>query len=84
MVGPEKKFQNGGSHMAGKRYFEIGFCKYVISLEGNVTNLLRRIYRKYIRHSFVSRVYYGPTMVEQGEKFSKLRFSAAWKMLFYD
>ena len=28
MVGPEKHFQNGGFQMAGKRYFDIGFCKY--------------------------------------------------------
>ena len=25
---PEKNFQNEGSQMAGKRYHEIGFCKY--------------------------------------------------------
>ena len=31
MVGPEKNFQNVGSHMAGKRYFETGFWKYSIS-----------------------------------------------------
>ena len=27
MVVPEKNFQNGGSRIARKRYFEIGFCK---------------------------------------------------------
>ena len=26
MVASEKNFQNGNSHMAGKRYFEIGFA----------------------------------------------------------
>ena len=57
--------------MAGKRYFEIGFCKYSISLESNVTNLLRRVYTKCVRYYHVSRVYYGPTMVGPGEKFSK-------------
>ena len=29
MVGfEEKHFQNNSSEMAGKRYFDIGFCKY--------------------------------------------------------
>ena len=31
MVEPEKNFQNGGSHIAGKRYFGIGFFIYSIS-----------------------------------------------------
>ena len=26
-TGPEKNFQNGGNHTAGKRYFEIGFSE---------------------------------------------------------
>ena len=26
MAGPEKNFQNKSSQMAGKRYFEYGFC----------------------------------------------------------
>ena len=28
-LGPEKTFQNGGSHMARKRDFEISFCNLV-------------------------------------------------------
>ena len=56
MVGQEKNFQNGGSYMAGKSCFEIGFCKNSISKESNLTNILRRIYRKCLRHSCVFRV----------------------------
>ena len=51
--------------MAGKRHFEFDFCKK----ESQFPNLVSRIYRKYIRYSFVSRVYYGSTMVGSGEKF---------------
>ena len=68
--------------MAGKCYSEIGFWLYSISLESNVTDLLRRIYRKRVRLYFVSRVFYGPTMVGPGEKYSRLRFSDGWKTLF--
>ena len=69
--------------MAGKRYFEMGFCKHSIPKESNVTNLLCRIYRKCVKHFVVSRVFYGPTMVAPGEKFSKCKFSEAWKTPFY-
>ena len=31
MAGPEKNYQNGGSQMSGKRYFEIGFYRYIMS-----------------------------------------------------
>ena len=33
MVGQEKNFQNGSFNMAGKRIFEIGFCKYRTMLQ---------------------------------------------------
>ena len=43
---------------------------------------MRRKYIKCVRNSLASRVYYGPTMVGAGEKFSKCRFSEAWKCYF--
>ena len=46
--------------MAGKRYYDVGFCKYRISQEGNVAGLLHIIYKKCIRQSFASSIYYGP------------------------
>ena len=55
--------------MAVNAIFEVYFFKCSISKESNVTYLLRRIYRKFVRNSFVSRVYYGPSMVGPGEKF---------------
>ena len=58
-------FQTRGSQMAGKCYVEHGFYKY----QSDFANLLSRIYRKYVRHSFVSRVYYEPTMVGLGKNF---------------
>ena len=60
MAGQEKNIQNGGSHRAGKCYFEIGFCKYSISQDSNVTNLLHRRYRKYVRHSLYPESTMGP------------------------
>ena len=54
MVGQGRNFQNGGTHMAEKRYSEIDFCKYSISKENDVTNIPRRIYIKRARHPFVS------------------------------
>ena len=64
--------------------FEVGFCKCSILQESNVTHLLHRICRMCIRYSFVSGVYYRPTMVGLGENFSKLRFSEGSKALFSD
>ena len=47
MVVPGEIFQNIGSRKAGKRYFQISFCKYSKSQEDNVTKLLRRIQDMY-------------------------------------
>ena len=57
-------FQNRRSQTAG-------FCKS-ISEESNATNLLSRIYRKCIRSSFVSKIYYVPTMVGQQKNFQNV------------
>ena len=37
--------------MAGKCYFELGFCKQ----QGHFVHLLNRIHRKFAKYSFVSR-----------------------------
>ena len=82
MVVPGKIFQSKGFQKVGKRYFEIGFCKQNISQESHFGNLLTRIYRRCMRHSFHPESTKGPPWLGLVKKFQNISSKMAENRYF--
>ena len=81
MVGPEKIFKMEVLRWMEDAIFRLDFANTVIHKRAMLP-LLCRMYKKHVRHSFVTRISYGPTLVGPGENFQNECFQKAGKCYF--
>ena len=84
MLDPEKNIQASGSRMAGKRYYDVGFYKYIFH-----NGAILQIFEGEFRESVLDILSYpestiGPVSFGLKKSIFKVRFSDGWKALTSD